>query len=109
MVRSGVTIIHLLTNYKDILNEPGGVYITAKPASLENQIRSTSNPVVNTFSICTELNIKDVWIYNISGELVTNDITNLQNINISSFPKGIYFVKIILNDKNVIYKTIIKA
>ena len=60
------------------------------------------NPACDKFQIqCSNLKIGELTIHNLLGETVyKSTITNNQStVNISQFPKGIYFVQLKTDDK----------
>ena len=95
----------------------GLFHVEVKPLFVENRlnenfnIKIIPNPAKNKVTIeIPEKNKKfDLSIYNINGqELFEQQTTNhKQNIDITNFPSGLYFVKII-NDKNVEVRKFVK-
>ena len=73
----------------------------------DNKINIYPNPSNGYFSIEGD-NIKKIEIINIDGKIVISRVTNLDLIemNLSTKPKGVYFVKIITNN-GVITKNIV--
>jgi len=65
------------------------------------------NPVIDSFSISTNVEIENVTIYNMLGELVKSFEKNTNNFDISYLNTGTYLVKIQSN-KGSIHKIIIK-
>jgi hypothetical protein len=66
--------------------------------SFENNISVDiyPNPVKNELFINTQLNLKSVEIYDVTGKQILrlDDIENDKSINLSSLKKGIYLVKL---------------
>ncbi|MGO3689977.1 hypothetical protein CAP47_03730 [Psychroflexus sp. S27] len=78
--------------------------------TFESSITVYPNPVKNSFDIelNDNLNISEISIYNINGQLI--DLINYQSkpINISSLESGVYMLKIKAENGDVAYKRIIK-
>ena len=74
------------------------------------QFRSYPNPARSHFTIEANKNIDEVRIYNLKGQLIYHSKMNNHfrgNIDISKFPSGIYFVKLLVQGKKpIIYKQI---
>ncbi len=73
----------------------------------DNNIKVFPNPARNIVNIKGQ-NIKSVNIYDIKGNNMYHSCTDTKDyqIDINSFGKGIYFIKI-LNDKNIVIKKLI--
>ena len=54
------------------------------------------NPVENTLNVTSNVPIKNISIYNIQGQLVRYDNDN--NVDVSNLSKGIYIVKVLLQN-----------
>ena len=52
------------------------------------------NPTSTNFYIKSKIKIKGIRIYNVLGKLVKSINKDKQNIDISAFSKGSYFVKV---------------
>lgn len=61
----------------------------------KTQISVYPNPVINQLNIQSNKAINEVSIYNVEGKLIANHKDNLQNIDFSNYPKGVYIVTII--------------
>lgn len=74
--------------------------------SIENLVAAYPNPFENEITIeNTNGNLSEIFIYNITGQLVQEEtITKTANINTSSLKQGTYVVKI--NQNNVLKTTI---
>jgi hypothetical protein len=72
-------------------------------------IKVYPNPNNRVFSIQTSSNIKTIEVLDILGSHIKNfqPNTNLVEINISENPSGIYFLKVSLENGNVVTKKII--
>ena len=68
----------------------------------------TPNPTYDKISIKTGSTIQKVSIFNILGEKVMGIHTNKKEIDISSFSKGIYLVKILTDNHKSYHRKIIK-
>ncbi len=66
------------------------------------------NPVKDILNIRTDLKIKQVNVYDSSGKLTLIKNENFSTINTSGFENGIYYLKILTDDKTIFKKFIIK-
>ena len=66
------------------------------------------NPATETINIEPIDQIKSMYLYNLSGIQLLYQAKNFNQINIHTFPKGIYYLKIVLNSGKVIVKKVIK-
>jgi len=64
------------------------------------------NPATNTVTIGTAKEVKEVYLYGISGNLITISASNV--LDISGYQNGIYIVKAIHQTGNVSYEKIVK-
>lgn len=61
---------------------------------LSEDIRVYPNPANNSLNLNTNKKIKKIFIYNTSGQLVSEQILNNANrVNLTNLSKGIYFLK----------------
>lgn len=80
---------------------------------LNHQIETFPNPVINQVVIKTDKPFNSFSIYSINGQrleahnLVSN-LSHQQTIDLSQYPKGIYFIEIVLENGNSLTKKIIK-
>ena len=65
------------------------------------------NPVLNKLTITTDLVLKKVEIYSISGQLLKQISDNTKEIDLSSVKSGHYLIKFVTS-KGVISKMVIK-
>lgn len=90
-----------IPNFEIAYNELSGL-LSVVNIDLE-QLKITPNPVINSFKIQNMENSSATYsleIFNILGKKVfEKNIINTENIDISNFKKGIYFVKI-LSDRS---------
>lgn len=63
------------------------------------------NPVKEILIINSEDVINDIEIYNVNGKLIET-ISDVKGIDFTSYPKGIYFVKLITFDGSVVKKIV---
>ena len=74
------------------------------------EINIYPNPVNNTFTITSGINVKNaaIKIYNINGKIVYTGIFNgnKNNYNINQLPKGLYYFEM-NNDTQLIYREMI--
>ncbi len=83
-----------------------GIYLGTEDYFL-NTTKIYPNPATNSITIQSENNIKNIKVYNNLGQLVlTNNSSN--KIDISPLEHGIYFVKIISDNNQIIFKKLIK-
>lgn len=66
------------------------------------------NPSNDIINITSTDKIKEIGIYDMTGALIEHQVITNQKINIESLSIGIYIVKMISEDKKVIFKQIIK-
>ena len=86
-------------------------YNDATANTQENTITGLSlypNPVSNILTIDSKKEILNVKIYNHLGQLLKNQKSPLNYIDFSTFNKGIYFIKVNVDDKEATYKIIKK-
>ncbi len=80
--------------------------------NISNNIVFYPNPVTNHLIIKSEIEIKDIKIFNIQGQLIQKlkvlNTTNKKEIDFSSIKKGVYFITINLKNGKSILKKIIK-
>ena len=87
------------------------VYNDATANTQENTITGLSlypNPVNNTLTIATQKEISTIKIYNHLGQLLKNQKSSFNFIDFSNFNKGIYFIKVNVDNKEATYKIIKK-
>ena len=97
-----------ITSNEAILTVNGG---SSNIRSLENSgISIFPNPVSDILSISSENKIKNIKVYNLTGKVIVNKAVNNQTIkvNLSSFPSGIYFTKVILENSKSYSVKIVK-
>lgn len=76
----------------------------------QNQFSIYPNPASDFVNISGQSNISSVQIYDLAGKLLSHQSLNFKDakINISTFPKGIYIVKIVSERKSNTFKIIKK-
>lgn len=73
-----------------------------------SQVAIFPNPATDSFSVVdSENTIKSIAIYSITGQLLLETTTELQNINISQLANGVHLVKI-KTDNGTYFKRLIK-
>ena len=74
----------------------------------ENVIYIYPNPVDNWLKIKSEISINKINIFDINGKLIKaiKDNSDIQQVNVASFSKGLYFIEIINENKKSIKKFI---
>jgi hypothetical protein len=102
----------------DTLNSNGGDILLAKISSLtgiqqlfmDNTFSVFPNPTSGAFVLVSELKQFQIEIYNVMGEKVFSKIQQhtTSTIDLSSYPSGIYFLKITAKDGSAAVKKIIK-
>jgi hypothetical protein len=65
------------------------------------------NPTSRKLSIDTELNINEINIIDLRGNILNSIKNNLNDINVSDLPTGIYFLKV-MTDEKIITKKFVK-
>lgn len=65
------------------------------------------NPVSNSFRIMNDGTIADAAIYSLNGELLMQ-INQLENVNISHFPAGVYLLRLSDNQHNQTIRKLVK-
>ena len=73
------------------------------------EILISSNPATNSITITSSTNIKEIKLINLLGEVVSasTPAANQSTIDISNLSKGIYFVEITDEKKNVVNRKIV--
>jgi hypothetical protein len=102
------TVYSVCANGESDFTEPYTVII--KDESLEeyaNRFEIYPNPAENNLYISTDENVNQINIYNIVGVLVYSEQDFNNNIDLSNFNSGVYFIKI-STDKGEITKRFIK-
>jgi uncharacterized delta-60 repeat protein len=107
--------ILLLAYWWDSTSSAGNIYrylngntlSIAEENNIQKDVKILSNPTETTFGVLSEEEIQKVEIFNIEGKKIKVINYVFNEIDISTIDKGIYFLKIYINDK-VAYKKIIK-
>ena len=73
----------------------------------DENIKLVPNPAQNSFYVVTNLTVKSLKLFNINGKLIKN-IDNQITMNISEYPKGIYYVLVETN-KGQLRQKLIKS
>ena len=74
---------------------------------LINSIKLHPNPVSETLQISSnEIQLSSIEILSLQGKVLTTEIDNLQEINLSHLSSGVYFIKLISEENSVIKKII---
>ncbi|MGK4566027.1 T9SS type A sorting domain-containing protein [Flavobacterium sp. 3HN19-14] len=101
-------------DYNRVLGDTWTVTITYEPAlgiadNQKNLFKAYPNPTHDVLNVSAEENITNVKMYNMLGqEILNNDGSDkLLQLNISSFAKGTYLLKV-LTDKGVKTMNVIK-
>ena len=77
--------------------------------TLENPVVFYPNPVQQTLNISSTLNKNQMYIYNMNGNLLyTAQFDRNTAVDVSGFSAGIYIVKVIQENGNVVQQKIIK-
>lgn len=69
---------------------------------LSNDIRVFPNPTKKTLYFLTNIQFKEVYIYNINGKIVSHSILKNNKVDLTNLSEGIYFIK----TENPKFKTI---
>lgn len=89
----------------------GGTTSTSDLHATETYFQIYPNPATNQFTISGELNLYQIQILSVAGQIhqLVNPNGNVHTIDISSLPSGLYFVRILdLNNNLLEVKKIIK-
>lgn len=89
-----------------IINED--LPISINENHLQNELNIFYDKRTQEIKIINGERISQMNIYNSQGELTNSNNSNMNKINIGSFPTGFYIIEIINNDQNVIRQKIIK-
>ena len=73
-----------------------------------NQINIYPNPTVDYISIKNGQNIEGIYVYNLSGQLVSQFKNQYENLYLGNLSTGNYFIKIIDKNNGVINRKLIK-
>ena len=73
---------------------------------LISEIKTYPNPTSNQLIIDSEQKINEISIIDITGKTLKVYTTNLNAINVSDLPSGIYFIKLITNEKTITKKLV---
>ena len=75
--------------------------------NINKQIKISPNPTSNHLKIIAkDLDVSEINVINISGKIIETYKSNLDLINVSDLPSGIYFINFITNERIVIKKFI---
>lgn len=100
---------HLPVVLKLVVNNPS-VFSTNSIADLESQISITPNPSTAQFKVLIPESIKidTIKVFTLMGaELVSESVTTNPEINLSQFSKGIYFIQLIDEYQNYVFKKVV--
>ncbi len=89
------------TSISNIYQQNAGIF------EKTNQISIFPNPTENSFEILNLSNIEKVILEDINGKKVQEIVTNTNKIDISELRKGVYFVKIIL-ENHILFTKIVR-
>jgi hypothetical protein len=62
------------------------------------------NPTSNQFSIDTELAISEITLFDLTGKTIMKTKQNTNIVNVTDLTSGIYFIKLIVNERTIIQK-----
>lgn len=91
-----------ILNFGNALNS----FLSASDVYLENSVKIFPVPASKEINIEGIKNTKSISIYNSLGQLIKNENGNFKKINIESLTKGIYYLKINIENSTVIKKFI---
>lgn len=86
----------------------GEVLATPGIAKLENQYLLCPNPTFDIITIASEDRVVEVGIYDSKGSRIACYKINNQQIDLSLFAPGTYILKLITEEKKVVFKQVIK-
>ena len=73
---------------------------------LNSEVNIYPNPTSNLLSIETELDINEINIIDITGKMIITTKQNTNTINVVDLSNGIYFIKLITDEKTIIKKIV---
>ena len=99
--------------WKDFLLRPLGESINEL---LSSSINIYPNPVENELFIATEMNVKEVAIYDVYGRICCRDASNAStsnsmdtfNVSVQKLEAGVYFVKVVTNEGEIVKRFVKK-
>ena len=97
---SGVTGSTVIT----ISNQTAGIYENNMDASLTMY----PNPSSGIVHFTTEESIQEIEVFNYSGQKMMT-FKDVNQIDISSLENGVYFIKVILNNQQIVLKRLMKS
>lgn len=86
-----------------------GVIDNGETTSISNRLKLFElnvypNPTSNQLILDTELKISEISIIDITGKMIITKNLNLNIVNVANLPNGIYFIKIITDEKTITKK-----
>lgn len=91
-----------ILNFGNTLNS----FLATSDHILEKTVKVFPIPAQKEINLETTKKISGVTIYNSLGQLIKNINSNVRTISLDSFPKGIYYLKINIENSQVIKKII---
>jgi photosystem II stability/assembly factor-like uncharacterized protein len=76
----------------------------------QNAVTVFPNPVKDVMTVQANTDIKEIYLYNITGQILINEVANAKKITVSTtgLSTGIYSLKAILDNGTVIKKVVIQ-
>ncbi len=93
--------------YEISINDDNCLISTTNNQYEDEKIEVFPNPFMDHLNIKTELDVKFVKIYNLSGIPLTPPLTNFQYFEVSNFESGMYLLEIVFEDDHKITRKII--
>jgi len=81
-------------------SHPNPIAVGIDESSIESKVTFFPNPATTQVQIQTNNTIKTVKIYNLNGQLLLSE-NNTKTIDVSSLPKGLYFIEIVDNQQQI--------
>ena len=111
-LNEGANALSITVTAKDGTTKTYTVTVTRETDTGINEIKSAEikiypNPVKNELFIKSDLQIKKVEIYSLTGDLLQNESNFNGKISVSKLLKGVYIVKIYI-DKGLVVRKIVK-
>lgn len=92
-----------ILNFGEVLNS----FLAISEVTLEDSVKLFPNPANKAINLETDKKINDIEIYNSLGQWIKKVNPNAKSINVENLPKGIYYLKININ-QSVLVKKLIK-
>lgn len=89
-----------------IILKTNNILTSVLSSPIKNEIMLYPNPTTNYLTIDTELKISDIYIIDITGKMIMKTKQNSNIVNVANLPNGVFFIKIITDEKIITQKFI---